>query len=645
MDQQKFPGQLECPPNYCRCGGSRGLSAIAWQTRQLLKGSWNGHPDSYQQPNGSQVRGNNSPSFDLISPPDKGQAQSAGSKDKSSERRLPNFWNRLFGKGSRRTPAQSKRSQNRDATRSRGETLRSNGGERQSNRVGLTNRDGATNKPKNFVKAGGEGGHGSVPARSVPARDRGSKSPSLLQPTVHRGIRDRYNQLLPHRTNGSRSGGLIPGANRLPTQAPTQFNGADSRMAAHTAKRERVVKPRSPGLSAALYAARMVILSVGVGVLAGTMLSMWDPASRSPAGASQQNKQASVAVPANAGAATSLNELPKLGQEMTPLKLALQTLLGKNAQMATGLFFLDLDKNAYVDINGEATFSSASTIKVPILVAFFQDLDAGKIRLDEPLTLRKELIGNGSGEMQYQQPGTRFTALETVTKMITISDNTATNMVIARLGGMNALNQRFKSWGLQSTTINRPLPDLQGTNTTTPRDMALLMARISQGELMSMRSRDRMLDIMRQTENRSQLPQGLGAGATIAHKTGDIGTMIGDVGLIDLPNGKRYAAVVLVKRAFNDDRAYDFVSQISRLAYQYFTRTTGTQPAVTPTIAPATPSVSPTASPLSPTGQYSPSPTGQYAPSPTGESSPTLDSSPASGNQSEESTSEESTPN
>ncbi len=303
-----------------------------------------------------------------------------------------------------------------------------------------------------------------------------------------------------------------------------------------------------------------------------------------------------------------------------------------------GIFFLDLDKNSYIDINGDATFPSASTIKVPILVAFFQDLDAGKIRLDEVLTLRRELVVTGSGEMQYQPPGTRFTVLDTVTKMITISDNTATSMMIARLGGMNALNQRFRSWGLRSTALRSPLPDLQGTNTTSARDMALLMTQISQGDLISLRSRDRMLDIMRQTENRSQLSQGLGPGATIAHKTGDIGGMIGDVGLIDLPNGKRYAAAVLVKRSYNDDQAYEFASQISKVVYQYFSRSMGVQGAVVPSVAPSIPVVSPTASSTSPTVQSSSSPTTETLRTPDSSSN----SSSEESNDSEGSGSEES---
>jgi beta-lactamase class A len=350
----------------------------------------------------------------------------------------------------------------------------------------------------------------------------------------------------------------------------------------------------------------MLILSIGIGVLAGTMLSMVDPASRSSAGASQQAvKKAATAEVTQAGSAAgtaqsapsvdgaSLIQLPKMGQELTTLKATLQTLALQTPQLTPGVFLFDLDSSAYLDLNGGASFAAASTIKVPILIAFFQDIDAGKIRLDELLTMRKELVAGGSGEMQGLPVGTQFTALETVTKMITISDNTATNMVIARLGGMSALDQRFRSWGLVSTAINSLLPDLSGTNTTSPRDMALLMTRISQGELVSMRSRDRLLDIMQRTVNRSQLPQGLGKGATIAHKTGDIGSMIGDVGLIDMPSGKRYALTVLVKRSFNDDRAYDLVQKASRVVYQYLNRaqTDQSRPAV---------------SPLAPSGQPSP---------------------------------------
>ena len=423
-------------------------------------------------------------------------------------------------------------------------------------------------------------------------QEYGSLGFSAFQPQLQMDRREQANALTLKRAARQRKRhGNAVGRNqglgrvgRLPTTDLKPFSKTQ------TLKLDQPTRPRSRSFSAGLYAARMLILSVGIGVLAGTLLSMVDPTSRSSAGASQQavrktapieltQASATVATAQGTPSAESASvegstpaPLPKLGQELATLKADLQTLALQTPQFTPGVFLFDLDSTAYLDLNGGASFAAASTIKVPILIAFFQDVDAGKIRLDELLTMRKELVAGGSGEMQGLPVGTQFTALETVTKMITISDNTATNMVIARLGGMSALDQRFRSWGLVSTVVNSMLPDLTGTNTTSPRDMALLMARISQGELVSMRSRDRLLDIMQRTVNRSQLPQGLGKGATIAHKTGDIGGMIGDVGLIDMPSGKRYALTVLIKRSFNDDRAYELVQQASRLVYQYLNR-------------------------------------------------------------------------
>lgn len=393
---------------------------------------------------------------------------------------------------------------------------------------------------------------------------------------------------------------------RVPTKHPPGLGIAEStpgtalkmRSNAPMRQQDRDARPRSRSVSAGLYAARMLILSVGIGVLVGTMLSMLDPASRVSAGASQQatKKANPVGTEATQVATTqslptdaSTALLPKTGQELIALKAALQTLALQSPEFTPGIFLFDLDTNAYLDLNGDASFAAASTIKVPILVAFFQDVDAGKIRLDDRLTIQKESVAGGSGELQGLPVGTQLTALETVTKMITISDNTATNIVIARLGGMAALDQRFRSWGLVSTALNNLLPDLNGTNTTSPKEMASLMTRISQGELVSMRSRDRLLDIMQRTVNRSQLAQGLDKGATIAHKTGDIGGLIGDVGLIDMPNGKRYSLTILVKRAFNDDRAYELVQKASRTVYQYFNRVPAIQRSA---VSPSTPSES-----------------------------------------------------
>jgi beta-lactamase class A len=153
--------------------------------------------------------------------------------------------------------------------------------------------------------------------------------------------------------------------------------------------------------------------------------------------------------------------------------------------------------------------------------------------------------------------------------MITISDNTATNMLIKRMGGAEAVNQRFLEWGLTATVIRNLLPDLEGTNSTSPEDLGNLLAKIDRGQLISLRSRDRLLHIMSNVVTNTLLPQGLEDEATISHKTGDIRSVLGDAGIIDMPNGQRYIASVLVKRPDNDPKAKELIQQISKTVYQH----------------------------------------------------------------------------
>jgi beta-lactamase class A len=343
-----------------------------------------------------------------------------------------------------------------------------------------------------------------------------------------------------------------------------------------------------------LYILRLLIVGVGMGAIVGTVLSVLDPASRinsTTSVTSNTNNAGQVQPQATPTPSVATSGL-YLSQEITSLKNAVQELATTTPEMTPGVFLVDLDNGGYVDVNASTSFPAASTIKVPILVAFFQDVDAGKIRLDEMLTMQQEMVAGGSGNFQFKPIGTQYTALEVATKMITISDNTATNMLIARLGGIEALNQRFRSWGLTTTTVNNKLPDLQGTNVTSPKELGNLMAIVNQGNFMSMRSRDLMLDIMRRTERDHLIPSGLGTGARSYHKTGDIGTMLADTGLVDVPNGKRYILSVMVKRPNNDIRAEKLISSISRIIYQNLSQSTA--PTNTNTPVPPTTYPSPT---------------------------------------------------
>ena len=311
----------------------------------------------------------------------------------------------------------------------------------------------------------------------------------------------------------------------------------------------------------------IVVIAVGISTILGTIISLATFETATP----QTTPLATQTSDSQSNSRLdSLFEISSLGKEIVPLKSSLEQLAGQYPDLEPKVFAVDLDTKGFVSIQGEEIIASASTIKLPILVAFFQDVDRGKISLEEPLIMTESSIGGGSGTMQYREPGTKFSALETASKMMTISDNTATNMLIERMGGIKKLNQRFIDMGLKATRLRNPLPDLTGTNTTTAEDLSNLLAKINTGELISLRSRDRLLYIMRNLVRDTLLPVGLEPGAIIAHKTGDIKSVLGDAGIVDMPNGKRYIVSVLVKRPDNSPQAKEFIQKASGIVYQYF---------------------------------------------------------------------------
>ena len=273
--------------------------------------------------------------------------------------------------------------------------------------------------------------------------------------------------------------------------------------------------------------------------------------------------------------ANNSRALPNADQPLDWLQQQVAALWSKYPSLRAydaGVFVLDLDNGSALNLHGDKVFPAASIIKLPILLAFFQDVDAGKISLDETLVMTRDVIVGGSGVLQDLPPGSKFSALETINKMITISDNTATNMIIKRMGGLAVLNQRFRDWGLQKTVIRHWLPDLRGTNTTTAKELIDLLSLLDAKKLLSPSSQALVLDVLERVKNRKLLVAGLGPGATIAHKTGDIGFLLGDAGLVAMPNGKRYLIVTLVTSAHDDPAARDYIQAVSRLVYTYLSQ-------------------------------------------------------------------------
>jgi beta-lactamase class A len=303
---------------------------------------------------------------------------------------------------------------------------------------------------------------------------------------------------------------------------------------------------------------RLIICGLGISAIAGTTISVINPPKQPLA-----NK---VDSPLPGAKIPQL----KLTVASPELDRQLKQAIAKNNKLDSSYLFVEVDSGEYSQLGADRVLPAASTIKLPILIALFQDVDAGKVQLTENLTINKQSIAGGSGDLQTRKPGTKVSILIAATKMMTISDNTATNLLIDRLGGKTALNQRFRQWGLKVTTINQPLPDLAGTNITTASELSRSILAINRGKIVSDISRLQILSMMSRTTRNTMLPKGLGAGAKIAHKTGDIGKLVADVGSIKLPSGKHYIAAVLVKRPHNDPAAPELIRKLSKIVYTHF---------------------------------------------------------------------------
>lgn len=394
---------------------------------------------------------------------------------------------------------------------------------------------------------------------------KGKKSPLARVKASKSNLKQPEKSVKPTKQTKPKSKGVAAKNSRLKNKLEASKNNLSSNSPGKN-KRFQQQKSRSP-LWIAVYA---VAITVGLSTILGTTISLANSFQDSVAA---NNSPTASKVSVNSQNKVKLEKLfaiASLGKEISPLKLKLENLAQQYPELKPEFFLVDLDTKGFVSIEGDKSISSASTIKLPIVVAFLQDVDQGKIGLEEQLTMTKDVIGDGSGNMRYEKLGSKFSALETVNKMMTISDNTATNMLIKRLGGMETLNQRFAQMKLTQTRLRNPLPDLTGTNTTSAEDLGNLLAKIDSGDLLSLRARDRLLHIMGNIVNNSLLPQGLEPEALIAHKTGDIKSVLADVGMIDMPNGKRYIASIFVKRPDNSSQAQELIQKVSRQTYQYF---------------------------------------------------------------------------
>lgn len=254
--------------------------------------------------------------------------------------------------------------------------------------------------------------------------------------------------------------------------------------------------------------------------------------------------------------------------EMSGLKKQLQNLMAQYPAIKPAIYVWEYDRGQYLDINAEKIYPAASIIKLPVLVRMFKAIEANQFTIYDEMKMHEQYRSSGSGNLQYARAGNSYTIDHLAKIMIQDSDNTSTNMIMAKLGGMDDINIGLRDWGISTTYVRTWLPDLGGTNKTTAADIAKILYNLDNPGFLNINSRESIIDYMSHVKNDRLIQAGLGDGALFIHKTGDIGTMLGDAGIVYAPNGKKYIIVILANRPYNSPQGKDFIVKASELIYK-----------------------------------------------------------------------------
>ena len=230
----------------------------------------------------------------------------------------------------------------------------------------------------------------------------------------------------------------------------------------------------------------------------------------------------------------------------------------------TGIYFIDVESNKNLDYAGERQFESASLMKMVVIAELYRRIQVGQLELEQPLVLKQHQIVGGSGDLKDQEPGVAFPLRVLAEKMITQSDNTATQMLTDLLT-KDALNKSMKNLGLTGTTINRDVYDFAAIdrgqdNYTTAKDMALLMKQLATEELAG--SSDIHAVLERQQRN-DMIGAGFPKDVRVAHKTGELNGILHDVGVVYAGKGP-YVLAMLSDGVTNKAEAIDTFAQLSK---------------------------------------------------------------------------------
>jgi beta-lactamase class A len=250
-----------------------------------------------------------------------------------------------------------------------------------------------------------------------------------------------------------------------------------------------------------------------------------------------------------------------------------------------GLAYIDLASGDTLFLNADTSFHAASTMKVPVMIELFRRANTGSFRMDQGLLMVNQFasivdgspysldVGSDSDSTLYHRIGQRVRVDTLLRLMITRSSNFATNTLIT-LVGADAVTRSMRSLGAQRIQVLRGVEDGKAfekgmNNTTTARDLAIILRAIQEGRAGSPAATQEMLAILLAQEFNEKIPAGLPPGTRVAHKTGEITAVSHDAAIIYPTGRKPYVLVVLTRGIADGTRSSKLIADISAIMYAH----------------------------------------------------------------------------
>ena len=271
-----------------------------------------------------------------------------------------------------------------------------------------------------------------------------------------------------------------------------------------------------------------------------------------------------------------------LSGEGLPEKI--EALIRASGAETVAVAYYDLDTRKELLINPDIDFHAASTMKVPVMMEIYRQAEARKLSLDQRIPVKNDFASivdgshyslapdGDSDQSLYTKVGQTETIRELIRLMITVSSNLATNILIERISPQRVMDLMRKI-GANNTRVLRGVEDGKAfqkglNNTTTARDLMIILRRIAERRAVSTKASDEMINVMFDQKFNDGIPAGLPQNARVSHKTGSITRINHDAAIVYPAARKPYVLVVLTRGIDDEKLAHKLIADISRVVYE-----------------------------------------------------------------------------